>query len=268
MRLSAVTVWYNPDESCVKNILTYSFGVEKCYIIDNSDSDNSELSSKITNAVYLPNMANLGIAKALNIGCEKALTDGFEWCMTMDQDSSWESEQLQIYLGAVEKKVSQKAVSFAPAVSKHDFGKSEIPVNKVITSGNVINLGVWNEVGRFYEPFFIDEVDNEFCYRVREHDYEILQIQSVHMNHHLGDERKHVLPLLCHSGVRLYYMVRNALFIKNMHPQFYKTEHYTQWLRYFSFRIVIEGMLRLKFKNIVYLLRAKHDFAMNKLGKY
>ena len=272
MNICAVVVWYNPDSSFVENILSYSSYCEKVYIVDNSISDNAVLCSKIQNAVYIPNFDNFGIAKALNQGCEKALSDGFEWCMTMDQDSSWEKEMLCRYISFCDECKSEKNVSFAPSFTNKS-GTEIISVNKVITSGNIINLEAinleaWKNVGKFYEPFFIDEVDFEFCYRLREHNYEITQICSIHMNHHLGTGKKHILPLLCHDGVRLYYMIRNALFIKSMHPRFYEEEHYARWLCYFSFRIIIESLLRFKVKNIFNLIYAYRDFSINKKGRF
>jgi len=95
MRLSAVTIWYNPDSSAVENVLSYCVLMERVYIVDNSPTDNSRLSSKIKNAVYIPNLKNKGIASALNTGCAMASEDGFEWIMTMDQDSSWEKAEIE-----------------------------------------------------------------------------------------------------------------------------------------------------------------------------
>ena len=92
--LSSVTVWYNPSPQDVNSIKSYNSFFDKIYIIDNSSKDNGELAGQISNAVYLPNNENLGIARALNIGCKKAMGDGFKWVMTMDQDSSWNKDVL------------------------------------------------------------------------------------------------------------------------------------------------------------------------------
>lgn len=279
MKLCSVTVWYNPDESCVKNILTYSSVVEKCYIIDNSDSDNSDLSSEITNAVYLPNMANLGIAKALNAGCENALSDGFEWCMTMDQDSSWNETDLQAYFASIEKYSSQENVSFAPNLKPDDdrnyssfFGDflrkflknaHECPEpfdvlypNKVITSGNVIALPVWDKIGKFYEPFFIDEVDHEFCFRLRRNEFKLIFFPKIFMNHQLGKPKRTIFPKLDnHDGVRLYYMVRNGMYIKKNYPDFYKTERYKS----IFLRIIFDNVIRLRFGNLKQMIKGFCD---------
>ena len=267
MKICSVTIWYNPDEVCANNIHTYNTFVEKCYIIDNSISDNSALISDIPNAIYISNKENLGIAKALNIGCSKAVEDGFEWCLTMDQDSSWDKVNLQKYIEYVINNISNKNVSFAPNYINETTKTEILNINRCISSGNIIKLDIWQKIGMFYEPFFIDEVDYEFCYRLKENNYDIIQFQDVHMNHNLGDNKKHFFPMLCHSGVRLYYMYRNSLYEKEMHPSFYRINNYASWLRYFSMRIIIEGVARLKFQNIYFLIKAKKDFTQKKKGK-
>ena len=100
--ISAVIVWYKPQEmhspTASEAILTYASFFSKIYIIDNSDNDNSEIAKLIPNAIYIPNRSNLGIAAALNIGCAQALKDGFEWCMTMDQDSFFDTNEITRYI--------------------------------------------------------------------------------------------------------------------------------------------------------------------------
>lgn len=268
MNLCSATVWYNPDKSCVENILTYSSAVGKCYIIDNSSFDNGILAAQIKNCVYISNLDNLGIATALNIGCKKALADGFEWCMTMDQDSSWEQTELEKYLTAISSLQSDVCVSFVPVISFSNYGERTTKITKDITSGNIICLSAWKSVGKFYEPFFIDEVDFEFCYRLLEAGYEITQINSAYMKHQLGVEKKSFLPLLRHNGLRLYYMIRNILFIKKLHPHYFKSEKYSRLLFKRIFRITFEGIFCLRLKNILYLIRAVLDYKKNHLGKF
>lgn len=119
MRVAAVVVWFNPcaiqgENSPVENILSYAGHVEKVYIVDNSSADNSSLASKIQNSVYISNKNVNGIAGALNKGCGAAKNDGFEWVLTMDQDSCFDQEQLSGYLKTCEKySVDDKCVSFS-----------------------------------------------------------------------------------------------------------------------------------------------------------
>jgi glycosyltransferase involved in cell wall biosynthesis len=65
----------------------------------------------------MPNFKNLGIAKALNQGCKKALELNYDWALTMDQDSRWDDrEDLLHYLDRTEKLFlyEDKNISFSP----------------------------------------------------------------------------------------------------------------------------------------------------------
>ena len=100
LNLCAVVVLFNPQslEKPVSNVNSYSKFLHKVYIVDNSECDNSNIAKEIQNAVYIPLKKNTGIANALNVGCELAIKDGFEFCMTMDQDSVWEETELKKYI--------------------------------------------------------------------------------------------------------------------------------------------------------------------------
>lgn len=300
MTICSVTVWYNPDDLCVQNILSYSGLCKKCFIVDNSSGDNSALAAKIPNAVYIPNGGNLGIAAALNAGCRRASEEGFLACMTMDQDSSWDAARLKEYFALCEKSFSGTAVSFCPsasyaaptsylgdakrflrrAIKGHGVAPAAVstdsssPTNSAasggktkmpccITSGNVILLSAWQKVGGFYEPFFIDEVDHEFCFRLNEAGYEIFKFDSCLMNHVLGKPKKTFYPCVSHhSGPRLYYIFRNGFFLKKMHPAFYKRQNYSKQIR----QRVAGLLFNCKFSQLIYLLRAWLDFKRGRLG--
>ena len=122
MKLAAVVIWYNPleigEEKIIQNIFSYSSYCEKNYIVDNSSDLHEELAKKIPNSIYISNKNVGGIAGGQNRGCERALNDGFEWAMTMDQDSIFEPKQVKEYIRLVEEYIptDEKAVSFGPKI--------------------------------------------------------------------------------------------------------------------------------------------------------
>lgn len=285
MKLATVVVWYNPTENCVDNILTYNLLMGRVYIIDNSSYSNSELAKKIQNCVYIENCKNLGIAKSLNIVCQKAYEDGFDWCMTMDQDSSWESMYLSKYIEEIERDIiNSQCVSYAPMIVIPDETKSYlgdfvrrfkknnkqemdsiIDVERVICSGNVINLEVWNKIGRFRESFFIDEVDSEYCYRLIRNGYRIRQICVVHMNHVLGLPKKTFFPRAeNHVGVRLFYIFRNKLYINEEYSYFSKKYNYIKDMQI----IFLQKIIELRFRDVRYMLQGIFAYYSNSEGSY
>ena len=190
MKLAAVVIWFNPleigEEKIIQNILSYSSYCEKIYIVDNSADLHEELAKKITNSIYISNKNVGGIAGGQNRGCERALNDGFEWAMTMDQDSIFEPKQIREYIRLVEEYIptDEKAVSFGPSIKNLNetlhwtkwirlnilspikrkiLGKRWKPqppkplfdkVERVIASANIINLVEWKKVGKFDEILF------------------------------------------------------------------------------------------------------------------
>ena len=66
-----------------------------------------------------------------------------------------------------------------------------IEVDKCITSASLVPVSAWNDVGGFNEELFIDFVDHDFCAKLKEHGYRILQIGSVKLSHELGKGKKY-----------------------------------------------------------------------------
>ncbi|HHT61698.1 MAG TPA: glycosyltransferase, partial [Bacteroidales bacterium] len=98
--ICGVVVWYNPTTDNVTAINTYLENISHLFIVDNSTTDNSALINTLPNnkITYLPNLENLGIATALNIGCEAALNANAKWILTMDQDSKFDRFSLSDFI--------------------------------------------------------------------------------------------------------------------------------------------------------------------------
>lgn len=279
MTFSTVVIWYKPDNSSLENIKKYSSLFNKIFIVDNSKTDNSNLIKDFNNIVYIPNLSNLGIAKATNIGCERAFQDGFDWVMTMDQDSSWEITELKKFINLVENNKDKSIISFAPVHSNKTKSlvgelkeksnkkiKSQIIYqSKVMASGNIISLKVWKEVNGFNNDLFIDEVDHEFCYKLIEAGYKICEFQDISMYHTLGNVKKTILPRPCkHSGVRLFYIFRNMLYIKDKYPKYFKENNYKSYMR----NAIIQKIYELKIKDLIFIYKGKQAHKYNIFGSY
>ena len=91
-----------------------------------------------------------------------------------------------------------------------------------MTSGNIINLDIYKCVEGFKEWMFIDCVDFEYGLNVRKQGYTIKQINTVFLDHELGDyEIKYFLnkKIFCdnHSALRRYYIVRNSFYLYDLY---------------------------------------------------
>ena len=86
MKFAGVVVWYNPSSDDKENINTYLEFLDKLFIIYNNENKNEiGINSKKIN--YIFNNDNIGVAKALNDAAKMAIKDGYEWLLTMDQDT-------------------------------------------------------------------------------------------------------------------------------------------------------------------------------------
>lgn len=218
---AGVVVAYNPIKNeIIKNIETYIGELEKLYIVDNSDNDNKDMFREFSNVEYISNNENLGIAEALNIAAKKAIEDGYKWLLTMDQDSCFEKDAIMKMKAYIKfaKETNEKLGIVSPF---HLTARTEGVRLKgiafpllVMTSGNLLNLDAYLDVGGFPGWYFIDCVDFDFCLALRKKDYEIVQINTAILQHELGDTVRRqigrkVFYLDNHNYIRRYYVVRN-----------------------------------------------------------
>lgn len=220
-RIVGVVVLYQTciNDFCI-NLCSYISNVDLLFVVLNSPVDVSSLHG-YDKIVIIENPHNFGIAKALNQGAEMALNRGYEWLLTMDQDSSFEND---IFFRAFAQADKTDVAIFSPNHSiirmngaGDDYEESESDL-LVMTSGNIISLSAWKKIGGFEEKLFIDEVDHDYCLRAIQHGFRIIKYPNVYLNHKLGD-LKEVKFLFAkfyisqHSPTRTYYIYRNNLYV-------------------------------------------------------
>ena len=270
--LGCVVVWYNPSKKELNNIKSYYSHVDRIYIVDNSDNDNSGLLNfpdfSAEKIEYHPNLTNIGIASALNKGCLCAIEDGFKWVMTMDQDSTFPELEMTKFVNEFEAKLKDHSDIAIVAPRSSDLQPHGL-VEKVITSGNIVNLHAYKQVGGFDDELFIDEVDHDFCFKLMQANYKIFLLSNVRMAHSLGNSKIHnfifnyKFHVMHHSAVRKYYIVRNRLVVRKRHPVY--TRKYVKDNIHLLIGIIL--FESNKFEKIIYVTRGYFDYKKNKLGK-
>lgn len=272
MKVCAIVVWYNPLEKMWDFIEEYLPCVDKCIIVDNSDKDNSNLiKSKSKKIIYIPNKDNLGIAKALNQGCKLAKNLGFEWVLTMDQDSYFDEENIKKYFEKAERiyRKNHRAVSFTINCNK----PLKAVINKldyVMTSGNLLKLSAWEEVGKFDEKLFIYWVDTIFGLELIKRDYFHYELQDVQMNYNTFDKYFHI---------KLFG--KNYLFRQDDSPlmKYYITRNFFEKIKIFGregtengyiLRLIIKILFfeHKKIEKLKMVYRGYRDYKKGKFGRY
>jgi rhamnosyltransferase len=129
--------------------------------------------------------------------------------------------------------IAGSRTAFVGSTSRPDpaTDRSWREVTHVITSGSLISRRAFELAGYFNEGLFIDYVDIEYCLRLRALGYQIIEVQSTEILHHMGrlEERlflgKKVHPTH-HPPLRRYYQFRNALLL---HRQYRESQR--RWCR-------------------------------------
>ena len=223
-------VLYNPDFNAFSASLgTVSGKVARVYIADNSLSPSlsEEVLSAYGNVTYIANNGNLGIAKALNQISKAALDDGFEFLLTLDQDSVFPSdlihESLSVFDSDAKVAMVGPTVRFWPDFELEDNRPKVVEAPCLITSGSVMRLSAWQTIGGFKDYLFIDAVDWEISYNMRVHGFRLVVLGNVVMEHNLGNggSVRHFCGkefwVMNESYVRYYYSVRNCLEVARLY---------------------------------------------------
>jgi rhamnosyltransferase len=189
MRILAVFVLYHPDKppTDLKN------EVDEVMIVDNTPG-------------------NIGVAAALNLALKRAIDEGYDWLLTMDQDSFFEDRGFkELKNVAFSCKEEIAIVSPFHFIKKTPKKTSIEEVTITMTSGNLLRVSAAKKAGLFEEKLFIDSVDNEYCLRLQENGYKIIRANSVILHHQLG--KPGPFNIVSHDASRRYYITRNMLYV-------------------------------------------------------
>lgn len=231
-KVAAIIVSYNPDSNLFDSINLLLNQVEKVIIVDNGSKEKYVKYIKSINEDKIEiilNKENLGVATALNIGVRKALENGYEWILTMDQDSKASPDMVKkmfnVY-NSINREERKDILSIFPnfvderiqSIEENSNMNSYEYVDADITSGNLLRKEVFEKVGFFDDSLFIDLVDTDFCMRLNEKGIKMIKIRDAVLYHSLGESKtiKWILGSFNtsnHSALRRYYMTRNRFYI-------------------------------------------------------
>jgi len=231
LNLCAVVTFYHPEQKTFDNIKSYLPFVGKLYIMDNTNNKKNTYSEEMdmpykfngdeNKIVYLQSVTNLGISKAINIAVGKAKVDGFSHILLMDQDSAFDKSQIEVYLKFIvsDMESGKNFDLYGPTreENKELEVESGIPI---MTSGSIVSIDQFLDVGGYNEKLFIDEVDHEFSLRFLDAGYKIKKFGSVKLKHILGKEIKAGGNFYRnYPPFRYYYFSRNYFYLKRYYSQ-------------------------------------------------
>jgi rhamnosyltransferase len=243
--VASITVTFNPDAARLAAQLTaLAAQVSRMIVVDNGSQlpVRDELRALLDPGVlarteWLSLEENQGLARGFNVGVREARSWGARFALLLDHDSIPARDMVGHLVAAHGAGDGIPVAATGPRV--HDerddrefpFIRLAWPRNRhlrcsgsegtlacdfLISSGCLLSLQAFEEIGEFDEALFIDNVDLEWCFRARSRGYALLGACGARLDHRLGDERLAILnryEIVVHSPERLYYMTRNRLLL-------------------------------------------------------
>jgi rhamnosyltransferase len=240
----AVVVTFEPDITALLTLLGQLNKETDFIVIDNGTPDIEILAESITvyercvDLLRLPE--NNGLAKALNVGIKWAQDNNRDYVFLFDQDSSlcdlFASRMIAAYV-SVDKQSAKGIAAMGPRIinpqsmrqtpfklfnrwmlrSDRVFAQSKTHflADFLITSGTMLILKHFAEIGGMKESYFIDNVDLEWCFRAKSMGFDLVGTDEAVLYHAIGE--RSLSPLVRaglmaqHNPSRTYYSSRNRM---------------------------------------------------------
>lgn len=226
----AIVVSYHPDAAFPVRLRSVSPQVGTIVVVDNGSADAER--NLLREAASDPkidlifNGENFGLARALNIGIQRAAMLGYSWFLLLDQDSRVDRDMVRTLLdiqasipdrerlAVVGSNYSDVTLRAPGTLEQAAFDGDWEEVEFVITSGSLVPLAAYSAIGPFREEFFIDYVDEDYCRRAKAKGYRVVRSRKHLMSHAIGSPTQHEIFgvkkwTTNHSPDRRYYIARN-----------------------------------------------------------
>lgn len=228
MIMGAITT-YNPDlKRLIKNVESAIKQVDLLIISDNGSTNIHDINDicKKYKLILFDNKKNLGITGSLNKILNYAVDNGYDWILTLDQDSILEKNIVNKYRKYINGNVGIITSYYEdininqnyPWPENTEFIKSDF----CITSGSLNNTSALKKIGGFDPKLFIDYVDFDICKTLKENNYDIIKLCTYGFKHEVGNSKiikvfgKNVI-LYNENPKRLYYYFRNRKYFVKKH---------------------------------------------------
>jgi len=282
--LALVVVTYNPDLDILKRQFNNVPSKAGIILVDNNSKESlqhevEELSAS-KGLVLLKNGENRGLATALNQGCIKAKSLGYSMVLLLDQDSEPEKGSIEILLETYNElsNTGQSIGCVGPTLIdvttgldlgfhaivglkwKRIFSENGKPIEitSLNGSGTLMSLKLFLELDGLDDEFFIDHVDTEWSFRVKNAGYNLFGVPAAVFLHRMGDKSFRfwlfgwkVWPW--RSPLRHRYLFRNAVILlkRNYVPFVWKFWAVIKLMMTFWVHLIVDSQRIKQVKNML-----------------
>jgi len=276
--------WNNFEDTkeCLESLGKISYPNYEIIIVDNGSIDSStrRIQKEFPQYIYIYNDSNLGFTGGNNVGMKYAVKTGADYIFWINNDMIVDKAFLEPLVQAMG---SEETGLVGPATFYYDqrekiysageyLNSLKTRTKKYKTAGKfrqVDSLGgaflikkeVIDKIGYFYEPYFLNLEETDYCFQARKAGFKIFCEPKSRIWHKVGATLGKI------PATATYYYYRNKLlFIKRNIPLYVKYPLYVYWHLYLSLRF-IEKSLKGEKKIAFAIKRALIDFWTGNFGK-
>lgn len=267
---------YNPNISQLKrNIISFISEVDKVVLWCNSpisDKDINDLKDTpyFEKIEIFENQSNEGIAYPLNKCIKYAKDKKYDYLISMDQDSVWVNFRHYKQRAELAFDENRDVVVIGPRTISEGIDTGDIRIQNdeyvdyVITSGAIYELSRLNSNNPFNEIYFIDAVDEEFCFNQLASGNKTMMLGDCFLKQNFGNPQRHVIFKHLfytpgYSSQRYYYIVRNHILLSKCD---YVPNRYKKYILYnYVYILMIKVILfeKNKLLNLKSFISALYD---------
>ena len=243
-RILSIVVTYYPDNELLRrNIGAFINDVDKILIWENTPvaKKYQYRSIKDEKIEYCGNGIN-SISCALNYAWRYAREFGYNYLLTMDQDSQWEN-----FHDYINQTINNPSV-FGGIWGPEAYGnkpKEIIESERIITSGMLLSVELINRIGGWNETFSVDCVDDDFCLRAKIKGIKTYILGMCRLRQQYGTPRR-VSFLGRHAMInydspkRLYSIYKSHVILIRLYPgnKNLKSEFRSHWISLIKWTVV------------------------------
>jgi len=225
-RVPVGVVLYQPDLHLLDELLgNLDRGGRSIYLFANGalTAEVEDRLSRLSCAEVFRSSENIGLGAALNHLVASASSAGHSHILLLDQDTTPPPDLPERLLARFAARMPKRLAIVAPLLVppagsayraiRYAWRSAERgEVFFAPTSGSLLSIEAFNEVGPFRSDYFIGGIDVEWGFRAGSLGYGSIVATDIRLEHRWGleDERSRTPQVLRQSETRLFYYFRNA----------------------------------------------------------